>query len=125
MSLGGFKLKYIIWNGEMRPEVLRLYGGSVLGLPWNTETDLINLHLGVNLSTKKQGVQAGDKLTATMVHLLDVAVLMRRMMLSQVYSIYNLLWLLSPLTICYKLLLQELDQACPCRIFKMIIRTNL
>ena len=30
MSLGGFKVKYMIRNGEKRPEILSLYGGSVL-----------------------------------------------------------------------------------------------
>ena len=62
----------------------------------------------MNLSTKKHGVQAGVELTVTTVHLLDTAVLTRRIMLSQVYSIYDPLGLLSPITIRYKLLLQKL-----------------
>ena len=108
MELGGFKLKYMIRNSESRPEVLQLYGGIVLGLPWDTRTDSINLHLGVNLSVKRHGIRDGDKLTVDTVHLLDTAVLTRRIMLSQVYSIYDPLGLLSLLTICYKLLLQRL-----------------
>ena len=36
MSQGGFKIKYMVRNGENRPETLELYGGSVLGLPWDT-----------------------------------------------------------------------------------------
>ena len=39
MSLGGFKVKYMIRNGENMPEILELYGGSVLGLPWDTAED--------------------------------------------------------------------------------------
>merc|ERR1711867_253864 len=35
MGLGGFQIKYMIRNGENRPEILKLYGGSVLGLPWD------------------------------------------------------------------------------------------
>ena len=56
MKLGGFKLKYMIRNGEKRPEILSLYGGSVLGLPWDTNQDVIKLFMKVNLSAKKQGV---------------------------------------------------------------------
>ena len=80
----------------------------MLGLPWDTRMDSINLHLRVNLSVKRHCAWDGDELTVDTVHLLDTAVLTRRIMLSQVYSIYDPLGLLSPLTICYKLLLQWL-----------------
>ena len=52
MSLGGFKIKYMIRNGEKRPELLELYGGSVLGLPWDASLDVICLSMNVNLSNK-------------------------------------------------------------------------
>ena len=62
MKLGGFKVKYMIHNGEKRPETLSLYGGSVLGLPWDTKEDVIKLSMDVNLSAKKQGVWTGESL---------------------------------------------------------------
>ena len=60
MSLGGFKIKYMICNGETRPEILELYGGSVLGLPWDTSEDMIRLSMDVNLSPKKEGIRTGE-----------------------------------------------------------------
>ena len=33
MSQGGFRVKYMVRNGENMPEILELYGGSVLGYP--------------------------------------------------------------------------------------------
>ena len=62
MSLGGFEIKYMIRNGEKRPEILELYGGSVLGLPWDTGEDKIRLSMDVNLSPKKQGIRTGESL---------------------------------------------------------------
>ena len=48
------------------------------------------------------------ELTADTAHLLKRAVLTRRIIFSQIYSIYDPLGLISPLTIRYKLLLQKL-----------------
>merc|ERR1711951_150741 len=62
MSLGGFKVKYMVRNGENRPEILELYGGSVLGLPLDTAEDAIMLKMDVNLSVRKQGVGSGKNL---------------------------------------------------------------
>ena len=36
MNLGGFEIVYMIHSGEIRPELLELYGGSVLCLPLDT-----------------------------------------------------------------------------------------
>ena len=36
MKAGGFNTKYMIRDGETRPELLEKYGGQVLGLSWNT-----------------------------------------------------------------------------------------
>ena len=60
MSLGGFKIRYMIFNGKTRPEILELYGGSVLGLPWDTSEDMIRLSMDVNLSPKKEGIRTGE-----------------------------------------------------------------
>merc|ERR1711973_955698 len=49
MSLGGFKIKHMICNGETRPEILEFYSGSVLCLPWDSGEDKVNLSMDVNL----------------------------------------------------------------------------
>ena len=82
MSLGGFEIKYMIRNGEKRPEILELYGGSVLGLPWDTGEDMIRLSMNVNLSPKKQGVRTGESLRPGDEDQVKDAVLTRRELMS-------------------------------------------
>ena len=66
------------------------------------------MHLGVNLSTKRQKVRQGQELTMETIDIIDHAPLTRRVMASQIYGLYDPMGLLSPITIRYKLLLQQL-----------------
>ena len=84
---------------------------SVLGLPWDTEKDVIHLSMDVNLSPKKQGVRTEGSLGPEDEEKIKDAVLTRRQLMSQIHSIYDPLGLLSPITIKFKLVLQELVQA--------------
>ena len=111
LQLGGFKMKVMVRDGEKRPEVTELLGGGVLGLPWKPHQDTIVMHLGVNLSAKKKGARVGPELTPQTVEEIDSAILTRREVVSQVYSIYDPLGLLAPIVIRYKLLLQSLAAA--------------
>ena len=69
------------------------------------------MHMGVNLSTKKQKVRMGDEVTLDTLGVIDDMLLTQRVMVSQIYSLYDPLGLLSPITIKYKLLLQQLVQS--------------
>ena len=111
MSRGGFKVKYMVCNGEDRPEILELFGGSVLGLPWDTAKDAIVIKMVVNLSARKQGVRTGHDLHPGDEDLIKGAVLTRRVLMSQIHGIFDPLGLLSPITIKFKLVLQHLVQA--------------
>ena len=111
MSLGGFKVKYMVRNGENRPEILELYGGSVLGLPWDTAEDAIMLKMDVNLSVRKQGVRSGQNLHPGDEKDIMNSVLTRCVLMSQIHGIFDPLGLLSPITIKFKLVLQHLVQA--------------
>merc|ERR1711891_115182 len=111
MSLSGFKIKYMIRNGEKRPEILELYGGSVLGLPWDTSKDVIGLSMDVNLTQKKQGIRSGESLKPGDEQQIEDAELTRRILMSQIHSIYDPLGLLSPITIKFKLVLQKMVEA--------------
>ena len=111
MSLGGFKIKYMIRNGEKRPELLELYGGSVLGLPWDASKDVICLSMNVNLSNKKQGIRSGECLKPGDEQMIRDAELTRRILMSQIHGIYDPLGLLSPVTIKFKLVLQKMVEA--------------
>merc|ERR1711867_115402 len=107
---GGFRIKFMISSGEARPRILEEFNGYVLGLPWEPGSNLISMHMGVNLSAKKQKVCLGDEITLdTLGDIVDV-LLTRRIMVSQIYSLYDPLGLLSPITIKYKLILQQLVQ---------------
>merc|ERR1712082_571075 len=107
---GGFRIKFMISSGETRPCILEEFNGYMLGLPWEPGSDLISMHMGVNLSTKKQKVCLGDEITLNTLGDIDDVLLTRRIMVSQIYSLYDLLGLLSPITLKYKLILQQLVQ---------------
>ena len=107
---GGFRIKFMMSSRETRPRILEEFNGYVLGLPWEPGSDFISMHMGVNLSAKKQKVRLGDEITLDTLGVIDDVLLTRRIMVSQIYSLYDLLGLLSPITIKYKLLLQQLVQ---------------
>ena len=66
------------------------------------------MKLEVNLSMKVQKIRQGQAVTPVTMELLEETTLTRRIMLSQVYTIYNPLGLLSPITIKYKIVLQRM-----------------
>ena len=111
LGLGSFGVKVMVRSGEARQEVIDLLGGSVLGLPWEPELDRICMHIGVNLNPRKSGVRTGPELTKSELGLLDATVMTRRLVVSQVYGIFDPLGLVSPVTVNYKLLLQKLTKA--------------
>merc|ERR1712055_1132561 len=76
--------------------------------PWHTQTDTIRMKLEVNLSEKVQKIRQGQSVRPVTMELLDQTVLTRRIMISQVYTIYDPLGLLSAITIKYKLVLQRM-----------------
>merc|ERR1711873_100844 len=98
-------------NGENRPETLELYGGLVLGLPWDTAKDVIVINMNINLSARKQGVRLGQNLRPEEEDHIKNAVLTRRVLMSQVHGIYDPLGLLSPITVKFKLVLQKMVEA--------------
>ena len=111
LGLGSFGVKVMVRSGEARQEIIDLLGGSVLGLPWEPELDRIRMHLGVNLHPRKNGVRTGPELTKEKLGLLETTAMTRRLVVSQVYGIFDPLGLVSPVTVNYKLLLQRLTKA--------------
>ena len=69
------------------------------------------MHIGVNLNPRKGGVRTGPELTKAKLGLLDTTIMTRRLVVSQVYGIFDPLGLVSPVTVNYKLLLQKLTKA--------------
>ena len=56
MSQGNFRIKVMVRSGESRPAVLKDYGGTILGIPWETKEDKIKMKFEVNLSQKVQKI---------------------------------------------------------------------
>ena len=53
MERGSFFIKYMVRDRETRPEVLKHFCGSVLGIPWNT---VVSMKPMINLSRKIQKI---------------------------------------------------------------------
>ena len=109
MRKGGFQIKIMIKDCEKRQEVLEEFGGKVLGMPWDTTEDVIAMHPIINLSRKMQKIRTGPDISPETIDLINEAKLTKRILTSQIYGIYDPLGLLAPITIRYKMILQELD----------------
>ena len=105
MNQGNFRIKVMVRSGESRLAVLKDYGGTILGIPWETKEDKIKMKFEVNLSQKVQKILTSPALEPSDAASLRKMSLTRRMMLSQIYAVYDPLGLLCPITIKYKLLL--------------------
>ena len=92
--------------------MLEIFGSAILGVPWSTETDKIQMKFAVNMSPKVQKIRTGPPLYLDQAEEIRSLTLTRRLMLSQIYSIYDLLGLLSPIMIKYKLILQKMVADC-------------
>ena len=46
----------MVRSGESRPAVLKDYGDTILGIPWETKEDKIKMKFEVNLSQKVQKI---------------------------------------------------------------------
>ena len=108
VSLGGFKLKLMVRSGRNQDSALEKFNGSVLGVLWDPSKDVIRMHMGVNLSPKRQKIRQGPELTLETIGALDDAPLTRRIIASQVSGIYDPMGLCCPVTIKFKMLLQEI-----------------
>ena len=99
LALGGFKVKVMVKSGETRQAVVDLLGSGVLGLPWDPAEDQIRMHLSVNITKKTGKEREGVELEVATLGELDELVLTRRIVVSQIYGIYDPLGLLTPITI--------------------------
>ena len=105
LRLGGFEVKVMIRDGETNQDLISLLGGGVLGVPWNPELDQMTFKFSINLSTKS--AKEALILHPENLHLLEQEELTHRKVLSAIYSIYDPLGQLTPVTIGYKILLRE------------------
>ena len=110
LALGGMSPKVMVKSGEEDEEVIRLLGGGVLGLPWNPRRDVITFHMGVNLSAKVAKNRTGPGVGVGDLEQIEKVVVTRRVIVSQVYGVYDPLGLMAPITIKFRMLLQRVTK---------------
>ena len=72
------------------------------GFAWETATDSIQFHLSVNDSKKHTKVETGKELAVLDLDQLEETVIARRVVVSEVYTIYNPIGLMTLRTVRYK-----------------------
>ena len=108
LSFGGYEVKAMCKSGEADGKALEKLGGTVLGLGWSTAEDMLEVRFRVNVSEHKRGKPTGPDLTVETLHLLDSAVVTKRLCLRIVSSQYDPLGIACPLMIILKCSLKEL-----------------
>ena len=108
LDISSFRVKVMVHNGEKREEVTDLLGSGVLGLPWDPAPDIIRFHLGVNIMPKNGKLRVGPELNLESIDQLDDLKMTQRLVVSQVYAVYDPLGLRTPIMVKFKILLQKL-----------------
>ena len=110
MAKGGFVLKVVACSGDKDGPMVRKLGGSILGTPWNTETDKCWIPLVVNVSNRRRGLPTGQDVTLETVGSLEGAIFTRRIVLSVTMSLYDPLGYICPLSTRLRWLVQQLGK---------------
>lgn len=108
MGKGNLRFKAMAYSGEPDGEKLHKLGGSVLGHGFSTESDTLVIEFSVNISKKRRGVPQGPDLTPDTLSELNNYEFSKRKCLSISNSIYDLLGIVSPITIAVKIAQKEL-----------------
>ena len=108
LSYGGYEVKAMGQSGEPDGKALEKLGGTVLGLGWSTAQDMLEVRFRVNISEHKRGKPTGPDLSVETLHLLDTAVVTKRVCLRIASSQYDPLGIACPLLIILKCSLKEL-----------------
>ena len=107
LKLVGFEAKCMIVDKETDDDVIKKFGRKFLGITWSAKEDLIEFKYHVNISAKTKKGRAEPDITKETSDLLDKADLTLRIVTSVVHSWFDLAGLVVPLTMRYKLLLQD------------------
>ena len=81
---------------------------KILGLRWNPEEDVFTFDIHLNFSPKVRNLRTGPDVDRDFLQSNDSIVLTKRMILSQINSIYDPLGLVSPFTVRAKILMRKL-----------------
>ena len=108
---GNFLVKEWQFSGTSKADSAALKGEGefigVLGTQWNPVEDIISFQVVLNFSHKKRGQKTGPNVKKSEVSSSIPVLLTKRLVLSQVMSIYDPLGLVSPFTLLGKIYLRE------------------
>ena len=107
LKLVGFEAKCMIVDHEQDEDVIKKFGKKFLGITWSAREDLIEFKFHVNISAKTKKGRADPDIDENSLDLLDKADLTLRIVTSVVHSWYDIAGLVVPITMKYKLLLQQ------------------
>jgi len=119
LGKGGFQVKCWQFSGEIgarrkshEPAEVSLLKGTadntrVLGVNWNPVEDVIQYEVSLNFSKKKKGIRTGPCLQLHEIPNGIPDILIRRLVLEQVMSIFDPLGFLCPFTLQAKIYLRE------------------
>ena len=110
LKLVGFEAKCMIVDHEKDEDVIKKFGNKFLGITWSAREDLIEFKFHVNISAKTKKGRAEPDIDENSLDLLDKADLTLRIVTSVVHSWYDIAGLVAPITMKYKLLLQQTVQ---------------
>ena len=85
----------------------------VLGLKWNPKHDTFQFETKLNFSPKKRGIRATPNLTRQNIHTDLPQILTKRIVLSQIATIYDPIGLVTPFTLKGKLLMRRVVSHTP------------
>ena len=108
---GGFEIKAIALSGEKDGQALEKLGGAVFGFQYSNETDMLEVKFRVNISEHRRKKPTGPDLTLETLDELRDVVLTKRICLRIVSTQFDMLGIVSPLTIILKSKLKDLYKA--------------
>ena len=79
-----------------------------MGISWSREKDKFIFRITINVSQRKRKQPLGEDLTQDTIHMLEKAMLFKRICISVVNSIFDPIGMLPPLTIILKVMLKKM-----------------
>ena len=107
LRIVGFEAKCMIVDHETDDDVIKKFGKKFLGISWGAKPDLIEFKYHVNISAKTKKGRAEPDIDEDTLDLLEKVDLTLRIVTSVVHSWYDVAGLVAPMTMRFKLMLQE------------------
>ena len=108
LSLGGYKVKEFVVEGDMSQADENLLSNSVFGYFWDPKSKFMKMKISLNLSRKKRNVRVRPALSRADLNSLSDLKMTKRNLLGLTNSFGDFLGMADPFTIRFKLLMKNL-----------------